>query len=129
MENSDLAESKRTADAIRQLLDEVCAPGTTYHRCLAEFDHAVDATPHSRRVEIACVLGQLKGHMQTSDLLCVEVASKFLFSAVPPNDIRIVHTAKKLVDGWRGSENEWIRALGKRCLTQSNFVKLSKKLS
>lgn len=120
-EASDVGEIKRFTIAIRQLLEELCAPGTTYHHDLAEFNRAVHAAPESRCVEIACALGQLKTKMQTSDLLNVEVASKFLFTASTPNDTNVITTARKLVESWRASENEWIRALGKRCLEKGNF--------
>ena len=120
-ETSSIEEITVSANAIKDLLDEVCTPETAYHHHLAEFDHVVLATPDSRRVELACALGELKEHMQTADLLSLEIASKYLFAAIPPEDARIIDAARKLVDSWSASENEWIRVMGKRCLTKSNF--------
>ena len=120
-ETCEPGESQRTADAISQLLDDVLTSEELYHHNLAEFDGTVQATPTVRRVEVACALGQLKQPMQKLDLLRVEIASRFLFSSVLPDDISVINAAKKLVDGWKVSEIEWVRDIGYRCLVKSNF--------
>lgn len=110
--SSSSSELLAFASSVRELVEEISAPGRLYHEDLPELQSAMGRVVEGQRAGVACVLGILRGKLGLEDLLCVELARALFLAAERPGDEEVVERSRSVVGSWVGCANEGVRRKG-----------------
>jgi hypothetical protein len=107
--------------AYRSFLAHILADPQPYYHHLPIIKFPLERLLPVDRSEVACLLGKLHDDMTQLDYLGVELAQQLFLKAEVPLHQGVTEEAREIMEQWRRSPIEWIRALGRKMVARATF--------
>jgi hypothetical protein len=111
---SDEKKVSTYCEAIRRVVQEICADGKPYHMEFQVVRTAILETHRAYNASVACELGSLKDDLNLEDFLCIELAEALFTMQNSPRDTMVITRTREVIFSWQRSKYEVLRLKGRR---------------